>query len=142
MPRSSDLFVDTSGWVLLLYPSEPLHASAASVAQAAVTVQKRRLVTTNYVLAELVPLLARYRFARPRVIAAIQKVRTDPNTEIVHVDETTDDEAWRLLEGRQDKDWSLVDASSFVVMRRYGMGEALTTDHHFEQAGFVRVPKV
>jgi predicted nucleic acid-binding protein len=33
----------------------------------------------------------------------------------------------------------LVDASSFILMRRMGMTEALTNDHHFEQAGLVRL---
>jgi predicted nucleic acid-binding protein len=44
------------------------------------------------------------------------------------------------LKARVDKDWSLVDASSFVVMPMLGIVEALTTDHHFLQAGFVRLP--
>ena len=39
-----------------------------------------------------------------------------------------------------DKDWSLVDAASFIVMRPLGITEVLTTDHHFSQAGFVRLP--
>lgn len=135
MPRSSDLYVDTSGWVLLLYPGDPLHASASAMTQTAVITQKRRLVTTNYVLAELVPLLDRYRFSRQRVISAIREIQANPNTEILHVDEVTDAEAWRLLEARLDKAWSLVDAASFVVMRRYGITEALTTDHQ----GWVRM---
>lgn len=67
-------------------------------------------------------------------------MKADPTIEILHVDEATDAEAWKLLEARADKEWSLVDASSFVVMRRFGMTEAITTDHHFEQAGFVRLP--
>lgn len=141
MPRSSDLYVDTSGWVLLLYPGDPLHASASALVRAAVNIQKHRLVTTNYILAELVPLLNRYRFSRQRVISAIREIQADPNTEILHVDEVTDAEAWQLLETRLDKAWSFVDAASFVVMRRHGITEALTTDHHFEQAGFARVPK-
>lgn len=32
-------------------------------------------------------------------------------------------------------------APSFVVMRKHGILEALTTDHHFEQAGFVPLVK-
>jgi predicted nucleic acid-binding protein len=37
---------------------------------------------------------------------------------------------------RHDKAWSLTDCTSFVVMRQHRLTEALTTDHHFEQAGF------
>jgi predicted nucleic acid-binding protein len=35
-----------------------------------------------------------------------------------------------------DKDWPLTDCISFEVMREHGISEALTGDHHFEQAGF------
>jgi predicted nucleic acid-binding protein len=52
-----------------------------------------------------------------------------------------DKEAWNLLKTRLDKEWSRVDCSSFVLMQQRGMIEALTTDHHFEQADFVRLLK-
>ncbi len=42
---------------------------------------------------------------------------------------------------RQAKEWSLVDCASFVFMGQRGILEALTTDHHFEQAGYVRLLK-
>jgi len=35
-----------------------------------------------------------------------------------------------------DKEWSLVDCISFIVMRERGIKQALTFDRHFEQAGF------
>jgi len=41
-----------------------------------------------------------------------------------------------LFETRQDKDWSLTDCTSFCGMSEHGMCDALTADHHFEQAGF------
>ena len=41
-----------------------------------------------------------------------------------------------LFANRPDKDWSLTDCISFIVMQEYGLTEALTADHHFEQAGF------
>ena len=46
-----------------------------------------------------------------------------------------------LFVNRPDKEWSLTDCISFVVMREHGLTEALTADHHFEQAGFVRLLK-
>ena len=41
-----------------------------------------------------------------------------------------------LYARRPDKEWSLTDCISFVVMSQNGLEEALTGDHHFEQAGF------
>jgi uncharacterized protein len=49
--------------------------------------------------------------------------------------------AWKLCKSRPDKEWSLVDCTSFAIMQQLKVQESLTTDHHFEQAGFVRLLK-
>jgi hypothetical protein len=41
-----------------------------------------------------------------------------------------------LYRRRPDKAWSLTDGLSFVVMTDRGLTDALTGDHHVEQAGF------
>jgi predicted nucleic acid-binding protein len=74
-------------------------------------------------------------------VFADETIKTASWVEIVHIDPTIDNEAWKLLKNRPDKKWSLVDCSSFVLMQQRGIIEALTTDHHFEQAGFVRLLK-
>jgi uncharacterized protein len=45
-------------------------------------------------------------------------------------------EAFALYRARPDKDWSLTDCASFLIMEHHGIEEALTHDRHFEQRGF------
>jgi predicted nucleic acid-binding protein len=134
------MFADTSGLACLADPSQPFHALA--VRHYRNVRRNHRIVTTNYVIAELVALLTTpLHFSRRSVIGSVEFVKTSPRVEIVHIDPVLDDEAWQLLKSRPDKEWSLVDCASFVVMTRRGLTDALTTDHHFEQAGFVRLLK-
>ena len=136
-----ELFADTSGWGNLVDPTQPFHALAAAHYRMA-RQQNRKVVTTNYVVAELVALLTSpLRLPRAQVVAFIEGLKTSPYVEVAHVDAVMDGAAWQLLRSRQDKEWSLVDCASFVLMGQRGMPEALTTDHHFEQAGYVRLLK-
>lgn len=136
-----DLFADTSGWGHLADPTQAHHTLAATLYRAA-RQQRRKVVTTNYVLAELVSLLiSPLHLPFSTRVALLESLKASPHVEIVHVDPTLDAAAWTLLKSRPDKDWSLVDCASFVVMQQRGLREALTTDHHFEQAGFVRLLK-
>ncbi len=46
-----------------------------------------------------------------------------------------------ILKNRPDKkNWSLVDATSFIIMKQWKLTLGLTTDHHFEQAGLNQNP--
>lgn len=132
------LFVDTSGWAAPVLRNTPNHEEMAAYAQL-VTRATRPLITTNYVLTEVVALLtSRSRLPRLRILQLLQQIRQ--TVRVVHIDLETDQKAWALLDQYADKDWSLVDAASFVVMRQLGLQEAFTSDQHFVQAGFVRVP--
>lgn len=140
MVTSNSLFVDTSGWAYIIDRHDALHQPVRRIYDQAIR-QRRLLVTTNYVIMELVPLLtSRSRTNRQQIFAFVDTLKSSARVEIVHVDPTLDDEAWSLLKARGDKLWSLADASSFVIMSKYGMKEALTTDHHFTQAGFISLP--
>ena len=137
----NEVFVDTSGWANAFVKTEPYYAEASTLITQRKQ-QNRRVVTTNYVLSELIPLLTRrLRIPRERGLHYIETLRSADWIEIVHIDERLDKEAWKLLAERLDKQWSLVDAASFVVMRERGISEALATDKHFEQDGFVRLLK-
>jgi len=85
-------------------------------------------------------LTTRTRASRSHLLATLAAIKRLPALHLMHVDSDLDAAAWELLEARPDKSWSLVDAASFVVMRWLELWEAFTTDHHFDQAGFRRVP--
>ena len=58
------------------------------------------------------------------------------DVEIIHLTPNIFAEGFDLYKSYQDKDWSLVDCVSFVVMRQRKIKQALTFDQHFAQAGF------
>lgn len=134
----NEVFADTSGWASFFREQERHHARAVAL-MTQWQEENRHVVTTNYVLGELIALCERLRVPRSRGVSYIQSIRAETWIEIVHIDEQLDVRAWELLENRLDKTWSLVDCASFVVMEQQGLTDALTTDHHFEQAGFVRL---
>lgn len=137
----SKIFVDTSGWGNLIDVSQPYHAIAADLYRNTKQ-QPSHLITSNYVLSELVALLeSPLRIPRTQAIAFLKSLKASPAVEVLHVDLDLDTEAWKLLEARPDKSWSLVDCSSFAIMQQLGISHALTNDHHFEQAGFIRLLK-
>ena len=136
---SASVFVDTSGWASVIHRQDPFHSEAERIYLAAFG-SNRGLVTTDYVLSELTPLLgSHYKMARSTLLAAVDAILTDPHIAVQHTDSATFDAAWLLLKQRPDKEWSLVDGISFVVMQRLGLHEALTSDHHFEQAQYIRL---
>ncbi len=135
------VFADTSGWASLFLEKDPYHAKASTIITQWQQ-QSQNVVTTNYVLSELIVLLSSFRGQqRLAILKFIETIHSADWIEIVHVDKLLDEKAWQFLEKRLDKRWSLVDAVSFIVMQERGMTEALTADHHFEQAGFVRLLK-
>ena len=131
-----EIFVDTAGWGHLVDASQRFHVLAAAIYRKG-RQQGHKFITTNYIIIELVALLhSPLRIPRPQIVAFIESLNASPCVEIVHIDTLVDAQAWQLLTQRQDKDWSLVDCASFIIMQQRGITETLTTDHHFEQAGF------
>ncbi len=98
------------------------------------------VVTTAWVLTEVADALAAPE-QRPGFLALLQTLRDDPEVTIVPPDERVFEAGIELYSRRPDKGWSLTDCISFVVMREQEITEALTGDHHFEQAGFMALLK-
>jgi hypothetical protein len=128
----SQVFIDTGYILALLNTADEFHERAA-LASGQV---KPPFLTTEAVLTEVGNALSRPRW-RGAAYATIQDLRGDPNIEVVPVDAALFDHALALYGARSDKEWGLTDCISFVVMQEHNLTQALTTDGHFEQAGYV-----
>ncbi|MCY2987324.1 MAG: PIN domain-containing protein [Planctomycetota bacterium] len=96
-----------------------------------------QLLTTGFVLTELADGCAGSAHRRAVAVQAVRELRNNSAVIIVPCSQELFYEGLDLFEQRPDKEWSLTDCISFVVMQRQGISEALTGDKHFEQAGFV-----
>jgi uncharacterized protein len=79
------------------------------------------------------------RFSRLATLVFVSDLLINPDIEVVWVDEALHCEAIKLLMEHPDKNYSLCNAVSFVLMRQRSLNESLTTDRHFEQEGFQRL---
>jgi predicted nucleic acid-binding protein len=61
----------------------------------------------------------------------------DDNVTVLPLTEELYQSALNLYSSRMDKEWGMIDCVSFIVMKQVYVTEALTSDRHFEQAGFI-----
>lgn len=130
----AEVFLDTAYAIALSSPNDLFHPRAVHLADEIKTAGVR-LVTTRAITLEIGNALSKHRY-RHAGIRLLDALEADPGVEIIPLSEQLYERAWRLFRERADKEWGLTDCVSFVVMQDRGLIEALTTDEHFEQAGF------
>jgi uncharacterized protein len=129
------VFADTFYFLALLNKHDEAHAKALAYSSLI-----DKLVTTEWVLTELADGLASSR-RRRMFVQTREELLADVDAKIVPFEKQIYADGIRLFHEREDKDWSLTDCISFVVMQAESITGALTGDHHFEQAGFVALLK-
>src|SRR5688572_683719 len=134
------VFLDTSYAIALSAESDEHHEGAVELANQ-LEAQGTDFVTTRAVLLEIGNSLSKRRY-REAAVDLLDALERDPKVEIVSLSDELYAEALELFRSRPDKPWGLVDCSSFIVMKNRGLTEALTTDGHFEQAGFLPLLRV
>lgn len=96
---------------------------------------RANVLTTDWVLTEVADALAKSE-CRPRLREFVLHLRQTATCEIVPASRELLDRALEFYHRHADKEWTLTDCTSFVVMRDRSVTDALTADKHFEQAGF------
>ncbi len=130
------VFADSFYFFALVNDKDPAHARVTAYLRSF----QGRMLTTAWVLTEVGDGLS-HPSNRPSFALLIDTLRAEPNVTLVPCSDALLEAGIDLYRQRPDKQWSLTDCLSFVVMQREGLTEALTGDHHFEQAGFIALLK-
>ncbi len=129
------VFADTGFWVAQLLPDDALHPIAREWSR--MYAKKCTIVTSDFVLTEFLNFMTRFgMYSRNQAVAACQNLYTAEDIEIVPAHRTLIMDAMEIYRDFSDKRWSFTDCSSFVIMRERKITDALSHDHHFEQAGY------
>lgn len=125
------VFADTVYFLALLNSADQFHRQARVLNEK----PPGPLTTTEFVLAEVGDALSQP-VNRPRFARLLQLLRQQPDVEIIPATSVLFQRGCEFHARRPDKEWSVTDCISFLAMQERGLEEALTSDHHFEQAGY------
>jgi predicted nucleic acid-binding protein len=126
----STVFADTSFFLALLNVDDLAHRRALDQLQ-----NQHAILTTEFILLELGNACARAE-DHADFLTLVRAVKGSPRSVVLPLDSALLDRGLQLMAERTDKNWSLTDCISFVVMTDRGIRGALTADRHFQQAGF------
>ena len=129
-------FADTFYFLALLDSREERHPQAAAASRD----PQLQLVTTEWVQTEFGDAYCHPQ-DRGDFVTLYRALVHHPRVKIVPADSVLFQRGVQFFERRLDKEWSLTDCLSFLVMGDEGITQALTGDHHFEQAGFTALLK-
>lgn len=124
-------FADTSFWIGLQVPRDRRHADASALWRE----NRSPVRTTVLVIGETWTFLSRKADHRAAV-RFIESLRASRRVSFADVDDEIDERAWRWLVRHDERVYSYVDATSFEIMRRERITEALAFDGDFTAAGF------
>lgn len=129
------IFVDSSYWIGLADERDERHEQAAELAR---TYAGSPLLTTNHVVGETWTFL-RKRHGHRAAVQFFDSTQAAERLQTVHVPEALERDAWNWLRRRDERVYSFVDATSFALMRKRRIREALAFDGDFAEAGFVEL---
>ena len=125
------IFIDTLFVVAQINQRDQYHEKASELAE---QYEGYPLLVTDAVLLEIGNALSRN--YKKEAVEVIENFLKSDEVKVIHLTPQLFDKAFEEYKKYDDKEWGVIDCISFVVMRQEGVSQALTFDHHFEQAGF------
>ena len=128
-----EIFADTSYWIGSLNRRDHLHRKAVEVMRG---LQPARIVTSEMVFTEFLNGASDDEYRRSAAVDIVDGARQIDSFVVVTQTAEQFEAALQRYKRSSDKDWSLTDCASFLIMEERGIRAALTHDQHFVQAGF------
>ena len=128
------VFADTFYFLALVNRKDKAHKRCVEFSQTS----GRPVITTAWILLEVGDALRRGR-DRQVFLRMLDDLAADPDTTVLPAEQALLEKAIALFAARADKEWSLTDCTSFVVIQENGLTDALSADRHFEQCRVHRV---
>jgi predicted nucleic acid-binding protein len=125
------IFADASFYIACVNPRDELHSQAKELAKDC----SDDVITSEFVLLEVGNWLSRAG-DKPAFLGLMNYLREDQQTQILPVSTELFRHGFSLFAQRLDKDWSLTDCISLHIKKEKRLTVALTSDHHFKQAGY------
>lgn len=129
------IFVDTSYWVAQANQRDQHHADAVALLA---DHGDAGLVTSNHVRGETWTYLRR-RAGHRHAVAFLDAIERSPRVRVVTVPDELESQALRWLRRHDEREYSFVDATSFVLAKALRVREVLAFDGDFSAAGFVEL---
>lgn len=131
---SRPIFGDTFYWIALTDPTDAAHSRALAITSERID---SPIVTTDEVLGEYLTFFSGLsQRLRRKAVRNVQDILSDPGIRVHSQSHESFLAGLELYAARPDKRYSLTDCVSMQTMRREGLTDVLTNDHHFAQEGF------
>jgi uncharacterized protein len=129
------IFVDSSYWIALRTTADRYHTQAAELWQ---SYGSGPILTSSLIRGETWTFIRRRR-GHSSAVHFLDSLEHSPRLRVVPISESLEMEALSWLRRRDERSYSFVDATSFMLMQSLGIREALAFDGDFSAAGFVEL---
>lgn len=128
-------FVDTSAWFAYANRRDVDHPVVRKV----IGGRSGALITSNFVFGETVTLCLG-KLGHSVAVRVGEFLLQSDSLQLVRLTVQDERQAWQLFLDRPDKTYSFTDCTSFVLMRRLGLTQAIALDDDFRREGFEVLP--
>jgi len=133
-----EIFVDTSFLVAFYNKRDKDHQEARNFISE--SDKNIAFIISDYIFDEVLTVLL-VRGGKSLSIEAGRKILEDDRIDLLQIDEEIFQKTWLIYHGFQDKEWSFTDCTSYVLMKNLSINTGASFDDHFNQFGFITVPK-